>query len=180
MPYLMGAASMYKGIVLGAVLAAALVCVGCITVERSESSGVEGVDKIQSGKSTKREVLEWFGPPAAISKKGEVVKVPAPEFGGEAEEVPAEALFELFPQERPITRSHVIYYYQFSRTKLPPTYIFWMERGEEKVYVDKLWILINEDTGVVEDYLLKESGPVEPHQRPTNIFIQPEPFGLAR
>jgi len=79
------------------------------------------------------------------------VKVPAPEFGGEAEEVPAEALFEPFLQGRPITRSHVIYYYQFS------TYIFHTIRWAEKVYVDKLWILINEDTGVVEDYLLKES-----------------------
>jgi hypothetical protein len=102
------------------------------------------VKEIRSGKTTKEEVLDLFGPPTAIARKGKVMTLPPPgHLKAGFIEVDSETFFEPFSLKFENTDEHIVYYYYH------PT--VW---GSES----RLWLYINETNGIVEDYIFR--GPI--------------------
>jgi len=115
------------------------------------------VKKISPGKTTRREVLDLFGPPAAIARRGqEIVTVPVPGIRKESsQQVQADTFFALFSAYAP-NDSHVIYYYWRAEMRETHGVILGAMGTLGKLSVDKLWVLIDERTGVVVDYVFRE------------------------
>lgn len=112
---------------------------------------------IKVNKTTKAEILKAFGPPIAIARKGTTITFPSPGPRKEGyKEVASETFFELFSTKHNLTEDYIVYYYHSSTIK--ESFFFFIIPGsyQKSLIVNKLWILINEKTGVVEDYLLRE------------------------
>ena len=99
------------------------------------------VKEIRSGETTKEEILDLFGPPTAIARKGKVMTLPPPgQLKAGFIEVDSETFFEPFSLKFKNMEEHIIYYYYH------PT--VW---GSES----RLWLYINETNGIVEDYIFR-------------------------
>src|SRR5439155_26591822 len=123
----------------------------------------EMIKKIERGKSTKAEILEWFGMPIAIGARGETLTRPRPTVrtGEKASGVrpegyvrtEADTLFELFSSRHNLTDTHRIYYYYRAVSTnfaiVGPGPVF----AKRSTSVRRLWVLISEDTGIVEDFV---------------------------
>lgn len=133
---------------------------GCMVAGRKykgeECFHKDEISKILPGKTTKQEILFWFGPPLAIARKGEVMKIPPPVGGKErSDEMRSETFLELFSSKHELTGYHRVYYYHCAETETEPVYFVYADRAEKKLFIDKLWILINQQTGIVEDYIFR-------------------------
>ena len=83
--------------------------------EVGEPFGEDQIKKIQPGKTTRQEILEMFGPPVAVAKKGKVMKIPSLGQRKEgSEEIDSDTFFELFSTTHELTANHIIYYYYHS------------------------------------------------------------------
>jgi len=134
---------MYKNIELAMILTAMLTSGGCVTKEVVlQPSMIHELKNIQRGESTKQDVLQLFGPPVAIFKNEAMTKDTQP--------FEKEAL-----QFEGATKDHIIYYYTFSRVHMPLTWEWWIPRGEYRLTIEHLWILIHEDSGIVSNYFLR-------------------------
>lgn len=165
---------------LGILCAASLFCMsGCGVIAgkyvAEDPFKEDGLRKVQYGETTKQDVLDWFGPPLAIVREGTVLMIPLPGSGEKVQhEVRAESVFAYFAPKREITKDHIIYYYQ-------GTYFNWAEiflleasfPTSPVMHEKRLWILINEKTGKVEDHL-QEEAIRETKRRRTGYF---EDFG---
>jgi hypothetical protein len=134
---------------------------GCMVVEGKytveEPMNADQIQEIQRGKTTKQEILEWFGPPIAIARKGTIVKVPSPGLRKKgAEEIHSDTFFELFSERNVISEHDIIYYYFYAESKSTAAVCVVGVSDKGRLAVDKLWILINEKTGIVEDYVYRE------------------------
>ncbi len=116
----------------------------------------ERVKQIRNYYTTKADILGWFGPPVAIARQGAMLKVPPPgPVKRGSREVPAEQFFKLFAENHELSVDHIVYFYQDSS-------LHWEEivilngafPTTPSMRVTKLWVLINEKTGIVEDVLL--------------------------
>jgi len=121
------------------------------------------VDEVQPGKTTRSEVLEWFGMPLSIAKKGEVLRIPhGPEWaaGGVRpagyNQVDADAFFELFSTKHKITDHQRIYYYFSSLSTKYGVVLAVYVHESANTRVDRLWLLIDEETGLVDDYVFRK------------------------
>jgi hypothetical protein len=120
------------------------------------------VKMIQPGKTTKDEIIQLFGPPQSIEKPSGKEEATAKEEKVKTMVVPAwpggtippsfESSFELFSSKHKIIEDHRIYVYTFTKFKgeVGPF------GGGSHNLSDKLLILINEKTGVVEDYVFSK------------------------
>jgi len=146
----------FLGVALSILFSGGGCAIGSFTSDEQLDKGY--IDKIQRGKTTKQEILDWLGLPKAIARKGKIIKAPsnAPEKG--MEEVDSELLFELFSEKHEIGDHHIIYFYHSSVTQIgniiivPLVYV-----GSGSVNIDRLWILINQKTHRVEDYVFRSS-----------------------
>ncbi len=123
-------------------------------------------DRVQSlvpGISTKSQLFEKFGVPAIISAKDEIMTlsvapVPSgsnPNLGRSAVKFRSDTFFTLFP---PADEYHrVYYYYRVYTTSYPVWYILYFGTNG-KTETDRLWVLVNEKTGLVKDYAYKRYG----------------------
>lgn len=152
--------SKYRLIFLGVALSILFSGGGCwirsFTLDEQLDKGY--IDKIQRGKTTKQEILDWLGLPKAIARKGKIIKAPSndPEKG--MEEVDYELIFELFSEKHEIGDHHIIYFYHSSATQFGHIMIFPLVYvGSGSVNIDRLWILINQKTHRVEDYVFRPS-----------------------
>ena len=121
------------------------------------------IAKIRPGKTTRSEVLESFGLPLSIAKKGETLtvsaerawvgsRIRAPGF----DPVDADAFYELFSANHKITDRHRVYYYYHAiSTKWAAVVIFYVYKSAH-TRKDRLWVLINEETGIAEDYAYRK------------------------
>jgi len=110
----------------------------------------EQVEKIERGVTTKQEVLQWFGPPVALARKGEDGKELR------SENLRTDTFIEICAGKHTINQDHVIYYYR-NEGRRSVVGVAFLALGEKSWQVrERLWILINERTGVVEDYMLRE------------------------
>jgi hypothetical protein len=148
---------------LCSVFAFMLICMsGCMVTgveytvdEPLNEARIEG---IQRAETTKQEILTWFGPPVAIARQGTTTKIPPPDLSKKGyEEVSSETFFELFSAKHEITEDHIIYYYYYREVKGSFAAIGLVGNSKQRLVVSKLWILINDTTGIVEDYLLRTS-----------------------
>ncbi len=128
---------------------------------------MEQVQQIETEKTTKRDVFDKFGAPKAIAAKDEVSTFPAERIAGYGGTAPpiydsrillyeryiglpyyridSDTLFELFSKDRQLTEYHQIYYYSDNVLRKG---VFEPE--------SRLWILINEKTSIVEDYIFRK------------------------
>ncbi len=142
---------------------AALCLCGCfVTRERFQADEPlrgERIDGIRRGATTRQEILERFGPPAAVARRGTTMAYPPP---GPAKrgraDVQSDAFFELFSTGRALRDAEIVYYYDSSRVKATGVLIIPVVGGGQyshEVVVDRLWLLIDEGTGLVEDYVFR-------------------------
>lgn len=116
----------------------------------------EQVKQIRNYYTAKADILGWFGPPVAIARQGAVLKVPPPgPVKRGSREVPAEQFFKLFAENRVLTGDHIVYYYQDSSLHWADiVFLYGVFPTTPSMGVTKLWVLINEKTGIVEDAVL--------------------------
>ncbi len=141
---------------------------GCLIFpEAAPDYGIKDPEKlvvfVEPGKTTKRELLKRFGPPVAIAAQDEMTVIPLiydvpPLRPGNTYAIRSDAWFELFAAERSLTEYHrVYYYYALSRSRVLMFFWIFDYRGSS-TETDRLWFLVNERTGTVEDYAFKEHG----------------------
>ena len=129
--------------------------------------------KIQPGKTLKHEALEWFGAPITISAPGELVIVPKVSTPDKEYRVPRRAtivqsdtFFDLFSPETKITKYHRVYYFYFSESRELMYFLIVATYDQIDTKFDKLWLLVNEETGIVERYFFKPGiRPLSPKAR---------------
>lgn len=138
---------------------------GCLTLFKYSGSEIKAarVAQIQHGKTLKRDALEWFGPPMTISARGEIVVVPKASVPDKEYRVPrrptvveSDTFFDLFSPKVEFTEYHRVYYFYFSESRNLTYYLLVAQYDEIETKFDKLWLLVNERTGIVEDYFFKE------------------------
>jgi hypothetical protein len=130
-----------------------------------ESFTDEQVKQIRNNQTTKAEILAWFGPPLAVARQGESLKVPPPGPGKRgSHDVPAEQFFALFAQKHELTKDQIVYYYHDSSLRWAEIVIL---NGDfptiPSMRVKKLWVLINEKTGIAEDTFLGKPEKEQDH-----------------
>lgn len=140
----------------------ALISSGCIfgSRYRTEAPFTETqIRKITPGTTTKQEILDWFGPPIAVARSGEVMKIPAPGPLKEgSQDVQADTFFELFSSKHSLTEQHIIYYYYDSEMKGTEVLVlFFAGIVKARVAENKLWLLIDDRTGMIVDYIFKKA-----------------------
>ena len=140
---------------------------GCVwgSVQYDRTLGRNIVKKITPGKTTRKNILKWFGPPEVLAKKGEMVSLPSLENGDvKIQEVDPTIFFEKFLGKHSISEHHVVYYYLnegenikgfaipiplgFTYVNLPVTF--------GNLQFIELWVLVNRETEQVEDYVFLE------------------------
>ena len=128
----------------------------------------ETVDRLQSGKTTRAEVLEWFGMPLAIAAKGEALTIPhGPEWVGSGaryasyENVDADSFFELFSTKHAINDRDRIYYYFYTVSSKQAIVLAVYINETVNTRSDRLWVMIDEETGLVEDYAFRKAASPE-------------------
>lgn len=149
------------------ILLALLLCSlpGCLTLFKYSGTEIKAarVDQIKPGQTLKRDALEWFGIPMTISARDEIVVVPKASVPDREYRVPrrstivnSDTFFELFSSEVEFTEYHRVYYFYFSESR-NLTYYFLVAKHEDiETKFDKLWLLVDERTGIVEDYFFKQ------------------------
>ena len=121
------------------------------------------VDGLQAGKTTKAELLEWFGLPLSIAVKGETLTIPlGPEWFGSGvrharyEQVDADTFFELFSSKHSITDHDRIYYYHRTVSSKYAVVLAVYLNETVNTRSDRLWVLVDEETGLVEDFFFRK------------------------
>lgn len=140
---------------------------GCVwgSVEYDRTLEWEKIDLIKSGKTSPEKILEWFGPPEVIAKKNTLV--PFPTLNTEEEEfreVNSNIFFKYFLKKHPITDQHVVYYYfnegeDINGFSLPipiGTFFISVPATYGDLQLRELWVLVNRETGKVEDFVFLE------------------------
>lgn len=117
------------------------------------------LNKIYVGKTTKRELMDLLGPPRAIAVQERPVYLvqPIQHIGPNAIlinynlQLQSEPFFELFRDRHKLNDVHRVYYFLYaiskSETKGLTEYI--------TLKTDRLWVLVNEETEIVEDVYFK-------------------------
>lgn len=145
-----------------AALAAFCLC-GCFVARENipadERLPGEHIRGIRRGATTRQEILERFGPPVAVARRGTTMVYPPP---GSAKrgraDVQSDAFLELFATGRALRDSEVVYYYDSSRLEATGVLIVPLVGGgyhSAEMVVERLWLLIDGETGVVEDYVFR-------------------------
>lgn len=147
---------------------------------------------LQPGRTTRSEVLDWFGPPLAFARDGAVA--PAPEialrWAGFELGPPPLSLFDKFPAGA-VAGGDLVYYYRqdqdIASKSAVALMIFippagggvspWKHSFERRT--DELWVLIDGVTGVVKAVVFKRTepprAPSDTEERTTTASAGAEP-----
>lgn len=154
---------LWKTIVLLALILGLLP--GCLTLFKYSGTEIKAarVAQIHPGRTLKKEALEWFGPPMAISTRNEMVTIPKASIPDNEYRVPrrptivnSDTFFDLFTSNAEFTKYHRMYYFYFSESRNLTYYLLVAKYDEIDTRFDKLWLLVDERTGIVEDYFFKQ------------------------
>ncbi len=140
---------------------------GCVwgSVQYDRTLEKDIVKKIEPGKTTQRNLLQWFGPPEVLAKKNDVVALPSLEDGQvKMREVDSTFFFEKFLEKHPVSEHHVVYYYlnegeDINGFGLPiPIGGFFISVPATfgNLQFSELWVLVNRESGKVEDFVFLE------------------------
>jgi hypothetical protein len=117
----------------------------------------EYINKIHSGETSKQEILLWFGPPVAVVGKDMVMKTSPTISEKECPyEVRPENFFKLFSCTNERSECYRIYYYHYCKTVTDFVFCWYGDEAKKTFFVDKLWVLINTETGVVKDFIFEK------------------------
>lgn len=121
------------------------------------------VERISPGQTSVREVLTRLGPPVAIARSERTVIFPPPSIGRSGYlEMNSDAFFELFSPGRALRKEEVVYYYDASRKSslggLVIMILINFGGQTDRVKVERLWLLVDEKTGIIEDYVYRDAG----------------------
>ncbi len=142
-------------------------CLPGISRTTGRPIGDDGVDSIAPGTTTKSALFERFGPPAAIVARHEVAVVSTalvrsdPFRGGQPSySFDADTFFELFPSAMKSGEYRRIYYYRRVESDGGIFYMLLAIYQTGKTKADGLWVLVNEKTGIVDDYAFRRYGGI--------------------
>jgi len=115
--------------------------------------------QIVPGTTTKGDLLDWFGPPLAVFRRGSLVTVPQ----GDARpvgwrEVQADTFFELFSNRTSPEPDDVIYYYAATELVVSGMYVVLAGGNTSDQHETRLWVLIEGATGGVKDFIYRRDG----------------------
>ena len=156
---------MNKQSLLG-IIAAVMLLGGCVargeSGRRLDAALLHGIIPEQMGKDDLYNLCGW---PSAIilpedetASLGIVPRTVVTPLSRGAYRVDTAAYYELFSRRRTLGEAHQIIYYEH----LTSHNFFWLllilyySQGEATA--DRLWVLVNEETGLVEDYAFKKHG----------------------
>ena len=116
---------------------------------------------IESGKTTKEELFEWFGAPTSIAARGEITVIPSVRVQhggwiGDYYKIETNTFFELFSANHELSEYHRVYYYRYVVSKEMLFMGIVVGYWSGKTLTDSLWALVNEKTGIVEDYVFRK------------------------
>jgi len=152
--------TLYTWLVLAVIPAAIISVAGCIVGNYASDDQLDTdyIEEIQKGITTKQEILDRLGLPKILARKGKTVKVPSNDPEKDMEEVDSELLFELFSAKHAIGDHHIVYFYYSSNMHMAVVMpILPIASASGSMDIDRLWILIDQNTGIVEDYLFRSS-----------------------
>jgi len=140
---------------------------GCIwgSVQYDRTLEKELIKNIEPGKTTRKNILEWFGPPEILARNDGVVLLPPLETSqGKMREVDSKVFFKYFLQRHPIAEHHVVYYYfnegeDINGFSIPipiGTFFVSLPATSGNLQLSELWVLVNRQTEQVEDYVFLE------------------------
>jgi hypothetical protein len=156
--------------------AALLLLAACVPIFSNVRTGAllpeERIRAIHDGKTTRRDLLDAFGPPlVVVRREPPMARMPDVELrrsGGS--EVPVAWFFDRFADARPLGADHVVYYYRAHelQTHMVGAYLVAPGGGaaipfdsSDERRQDRLWILLDDRTGVVEAHGHVRDGPAE-------------------
>jgi len=136
---------------------------GCMSFSAHSGTPIEQeqLEKLRPGKTTKYEIFERIGPPMSVASRNELISIPAPfQRIQKIASIPqsSEAWFELFSSVRNLNEYHRVYYFYYAKSKKKSAFGF---TDSTETDFDKLWLLVNEQTGIVEDYKVIKKIPYE-------------------
>lgn len=141
---------------------------GCVwgSVQYDQTLEKEIIKNIEPGRTTRKDILKWFGPPEVLARKDGVVLRPSLETGyGEMREVDSKTFFKYFSGKHSLSEHHVVYFYfnegeDINGFSLPipiGTFFISVPATFGNLQLSELWVLVNRQTGQVEDYVFLES-----------------------
>jgi hypothetical protein len=128
---------------------------GCIVMssyQSGESLQEKQIQQIAPGTTTKQQILDLFGPPVAVARKGSAQMVPSAYQG-----IQVDTFFELFSPKHTLTERHIVYYYPAREVKGTSVLVPFAGAANNQVATDRLWILIDDGTGIVADYVFRKA-----------------------
>ncbi len=132
---------------------------GCVTT--GTAIRTERVKAIIPGETTKSDLLNMFGAPASVSARDETLTLSSTAIMGKAFSnrfsfrLRADTFFALFASADEYHR--VYYFFHAVSYTYPVWYILYFgENGKTKT--DRLWVMVDEHTGIVENYAFKRYG----------------------
>ncbi len=146
------------------VLALLAGCIPAGTLRTGTPLEDEKVGFLKPGTTTKRELFERLGAPAAIVGRGEVAVVRTPwlwsNIPSNTQEYAfdADTLFELFPADGQDQGYERIYYYRRIESRKMGYFFIFGAYESATTRVDELWLLMDEKAGVAKDYAFRKSG----------------------
>jgi hypothetical protein len=148
------------------VLALTILIPGCIwgSVQYDLTLEKGVIKNIESGKTTRMNILEWFGPPAILARKVGVVPLPSLDKNNdEMRKINSRVFFKYFLERHTISEHHVVYYYLNEWEKINGFSIpigntlLSLPLSSTDLQFTELWVLVNRTTGLVEDYVFLEA-----------------------
>jgi hypothetical protein len=127
----------------------------------------EQVQYLSPEQTTRSELLDKFGAPMSIVGRKDTIVLPTPSIRGYFDpahfpdaiyELRGDTFFTLFPEVKNDNyNDKVYYYYSAVSQKLPiPLFVYWGYSGSTQI--DQLWVLVNESTGMVENFAYRQQG----------------------
>jgi hypothetical protein len=148
---------------IAAIVIIAFIASGCMIVsekfQTGESFQKKQITEIKPGTTTKQQILDWFGPPAAVARQGSALKIPGTGSGkaGNQDVQFSDTFFELFSAKNTLTEHHIVYYYPATEIRSTQVLVVFAGTADKKVSTDRLWILIDDRTGIVVDYIFRKA-----------------------
>lgn len=136
-------------------------CAPIIPVEINAPFKQQTVDAIKPGITTREQVLGWFGIPMSIAAQDEKMYIKQPAYWlpgpllrpGKIEEFQPDTFLELFSSRHRLGEQHRVYYFYHSISQGYAVVLGFYINEKIHLDIDKLWVLVNEETGLVEDYV---------------------------
>jgi len=117
------------------------------------------VKMIQPGKTTKEDIIQWFGSSTNIvQKQGADATTPKEGLVDVIDPRLVSPSFDLFSSKHKITEDHRIYVYTSTKSEGTVFYLSFFTKSDGQMFKDSLLVLVNEKTGIAEDYIfIKEN-----------------------